>query len=44
VVTRQRLLIAVGVAVAAVAVAVLVTQLTGGTRVVVPAASAPPYR
>ena len=36
-VTRQRLLIAVGVAVAAVAVAVLVTQLTGGTRVVVPA-------
>jgi hypothetical protein len=38
VVTRQRLLIAAGVAVAAVAVAVLVTQLTGGTHVVVPAA------
>ena len=36
-VTRQRLLIAVGVAVAAVAVTVLVTQLTGGTHVVVPA-------
>jgi hypothetical protein len=37
VVTRQRLLIATGVAVAAVTVTLLVTLLTGGTHVVVPA-------